>query len=666
MKSHFQLMKRLSLLLLTIAFAMTSVPHSQLYAASDELRPRIVEKNFDEYGEVPAGMHLKRTRTGELWLLPIGMDKPPKAEIYIEYYKRPKNSGEPKVIGKIGTQIILDSPVNAIDTFVDPAKFDFYGALPEQFANLLKTDKHSNLHAKESPDLLSLGRFGPAEDEAFYLPYIPMPADALDFAYLSELAQEHTSKLVKFKKDGKDHYRFFIHPNYVDSESYVEFIKKYGIVYHYIAMTTSSPRSLIVLDPENLNEVHWVKPSLHKKIDGSVRTNHDSKVRRAVIMSEAMARVPKEARREMQVALMVEPAALFPRGKQVGTIFREVAPEMLSPEKGHHWLPALSLKAEGSTAGHTILSEMVSRSQQKPSQFVKDSIVRPLLRAFLTLGIIEGLPGELHVQNFYYEIGPKGIPTGKLLLKDNDGFRFDVEMAMRNGRGLDFLSEFDKPFYWAKYSNARGFGAEGVPFLGSWYYKLIRNVNGFETLSAYSLSVLQTLEPKAGWDKDSIQRLFDDVASEEAEKLTGRKVTPNEYGFGYDKGINIALNTHRANLSIATLAQAEEIIANDLFQVALSEEFYRLEKEKRVSSLNGYPSKTSRFLLHVNIDGSVMIEAMTLNPRRAHDPTIGFALLESEKTKAGSEARKRLADAYEKSGLSKKAVANCEVLLGRK
>lgn len=617
---------------------------------TDKLTPHLVDKYFEKSGaEIPKGMYLKRTRTGELWLLPKSMSTPPDAKIEIDYYTRPKNSGEAEKIGRIGKQVVLDSPLSAEDTFLDG--FNFYSRLPRKFAELLRTDKLSNLHAKSSPDLLSLGKFGPAEENPFLVPYIPIPETDFDFAYVSELSQESTVKLVKFNRKGRPHYRFFIHPNYVDSESYEDLIKKYGIVYHYIAMTTSSPRSLIVIDPDKKDEVYWIKPSLHKKLDGSIRTNHDGKVRRAVIMSEAMAGVPKSELRKMQVQTMLEPAALLPKGKQAGTIFREIAPELLRPKPHHTWIPALSLKApSASDSKVTVLAQMVKKSNKSPAQFITEDIVRPLLRSYLSLGLIEGLPGELHVQNFYYETNDRtGLPTGKILLKDNDGFRFDVELAIRRGRGLEFLSHFDKPFYWAKFSNARGYGGDGVPFIGSWYYKLIRNVNGFETLSAYCLAVLEQMEPRAKWNNDKIQRLFDDVAAEVAESLVGRKITPKEYGYGYDKGLNVALNYHRAEEAKKDVASHADVIQNDSFQNALRKEFERLEKEKRVSVMHGYPSERSRFILHANEDGSVLIEA--INPGRADDPTIGFALLEPSDERHGQQARQRLIKAYKLSGL---------------
>lgn len=135
--------------------------------------------------------------------------------------------------------------------------------------------KAANLHALTSNDLKSLGVFAPAEFTTFKVPYIPIPVSEMEFSHLSDYARGDTKSLVQFEKGGRKYVRFFVHPNYVSA--YADLIERHGIVYQYDAMTTSSPRSLIVMDAEKPGEVHWVKVSIHKEIDGSVRINTDKK-----------------------------------------------------------------------------------------------------------------------------------------------------------------------------------------------------------------------------------------------------------------------------------------------------------------------------------------------------------------------------------------------------
>lgn len=652
--------KRMGLLALLASFTMAgvaplSLPSSAWGASRSEecasefakgdRTPRKVKK--DGNVDVPSGMHLVRDRTGARWLLPEGMSTPPSRSIRPKYFKRSRaQKGEPETIGRIGSHEVLDRPLNAEACFVEDSK-GFWSALPKKFRELIQKEKEMNLHAFESAELQGLGRFSPTSQEAFYLPYIPIPESEFEFARVADFANADTSALVSFTKGGKRYYRFFVHPNYVDK--YGKLIEKHGIVYHYLASTTSSPRSLIVIDPAKKGKVYWVKPSLHKQLDGSVRINSDKKVRRAVMMSEALSNIPASSRKDYGVDFMLEPASFLPaapRGTRYGgTIVREVHSSLLQPSRGKTWIPGLVLTAPD-RQGMTVLEAMISKSRQDPESFVREKIIKPLLMAYFYVGFKEGLPGELHVQNFYYELNSKGLPTGKVLLKDNDGFRFDVELALRRGRKLKQFSEYDHPFDWAKFSNAIGKGAENRPFIGSWYYKLIRNRNGFETLASYTLSVLQSVQPSSRWSKSRIQDLFDEVASELIEEITGQPVV--DFGYGAHQGINRALHEYRARLSIMA---AEPEDAPDC-QSELKSLFDQAVKEDR-AYLMGSKRRGPKtyYLVHRMSDGSLMIEARVPLSKRGKypNPTVGFAILEpgtkvsSAVTRAGNAQRNRMA-----------------------
>jgi Siderophore synthetase component len=597
------------------------------------LEPIMVSKQATNI-EIPPGMHLVIDRTGQKWLLPEGMDTPPEREVEIKYFK---TKIVPQEIGRIGTHTVLSSPISALDTVVSENRLDpnnLMERLPEAMSDVMYLEKHANLHAHNSPDLQSLGVFGPAKFITFKVPYIPIPKSEMEFAKVSNYASGATKELVEFEKDGVKYVRFFIHPNYVDS--YQDLISKFGIVYHYEGLSSSSPRSLIVMDPEDSKreeskrQVHWVKVSLHRKIDGSVRINTDKKARRAIIMSEAIAEVPTENMKSYNLAFMLEPAAFQPKGKIASTIHREVPRDFLYPAKGIKWVPAFILQnTDGDAVPKLNLQDMLRISGEQPEKFIAERLIRPLLKGYLSMGLREGLPGELHTQNFYYQVkATKGgyLPTGEVLFKDNDGFRYDTELALRQGRSMDFFAQFPEPFIWGKFSNTLGLGAEGVPFLGSWYYKLIRNVNGFETLSAYMLRVLTKINPEEEWSKDRIQKLFDKIAMEEAAKITGITIAQEDYGFQKDKGLNKVLNTFRANLSLA----AESKQMNDPeWQEKLRAEWDRLKTLDRVSALRRTLGKDVYFVARIQYDYSVIIEARTKKVGKSGDPTIGFAMEES-------------------------------------
>lgn len=593
---------------------------SLFVANAQDLTPQRVAKSGDI--EIPEGMHLVRDRTGARWLLPVEMDLPPESTVKAaEYFVAPK---KPVQIGMVGDQVILDAPLSAVDTFVPEE--NFWSIIPKAFSNLLKSEKDLNLHG-QSDHFSFLGDYGPNSSKPFYVPYIPIPEEDFEFEYVSKFASEDTKNFVKTKENGKTIVRAFIHPNY--PENYAALIEKYGIVYHYIGVTTSSPRSLILISKNDGSKIHWVKPSLPKKIDGSVRLNIDTKLRRAVIMSEALAAIPNANRASYGVDFMLEPASLQFPGKKFGTIYRELHPELVNPKAGHSWLPAFALNAPGKS-GKTVLEEMIDKSNRPAQEFITEVIVRPFLKSYLSLAILEGLPGEFHTQNFYYELGNDGLPTGRFIFKDNDGFRFDVEIALRMKRSLGTLSKFKKPFYWAKFSNALGTGGEGVQFLGSWYYKLIRNVNGFETLSSYILSVMsKDGNPNPLWTKDGIQKMFDDIALDEAQKMTKVTVaTDKRYGFAKDKGLNEVLNLYRKKL---TETDTGEMWKKDAkMQTYLSDTYRKLKEEGMVHERGSVSAKTF-FIPHVMDDGTLMIEARSPSPANVYkNPTMALAIIETD------------------------------------
>lgn len=635
----------LAIFLIVVALAFVLIAGAPAVNAEND-SPRQVPKSGEV--EVPAGMHLVRDRAGLRWLLPIGMDQPPEREVEIRYFKTRE---EPSIKGRIGRHQILSGPLNAESTVISTDVNSTEGLMrrmPKALAEVMHLEKAANLHAQESNDLKSLGVFAPAEFTTFKVPYIPIPVSEMEFSHLSDYASAETKSLVQFEKGGKRFVRFFVHPNYVNA--YADLIERFGIVYHYDAMTTSSPRSLIVMDKDKPSEVHWVKVSIHKEIDGSVRINTDKKARRAIIMSEAIESVPAEQMKKYGVQFMLEPAAMQPKGKIASTIFREVAPELMNPGRGYRWIPAFILQNTGDHAVEGLnIKDMAALAGERPLEFVQERIIRPLLRSYLGMGLVEGLPGELHTQNFYYRLKKTGggwLPTGEVMFKDNDGFRFDTELAIRQNRKLARFADFGDPFTWGKFSNALGLGAEGVAFLGSWYYKLIRNVNGFETLAAYLLRAINEVEPRARMDKDKIQKLFDQIAAEEAEKITGIRLGEADFGFGQDKGLNKILGEWRAKLALLApeqLVEAEAQKENSRLQELLAAEWSRLKAESRVSPLRRSLSTSAYYHLYKMVDGTLVIEARTAKPTAATpDPVIGFALLESPHSAEGRRAQQRL------------------------
>ncbi|MBL7686905.1 MAG: hypothetical protein JNJ49_02650, partial [Bdellovibrionaceae bacterium] len=183
--------------------------------SAENLEPRQVAKAGAV--DVPDGMHLVVDRAGLRWLLPNGMDTPPEREIEIKYFKTRE---VPRAIGQIGSQKVLSGPISAQDTVLSrdiADRTNLMSKLPPAFAELMRLEKEANLHAQLSNDLKSLGDFAPNAFTTFKLPFIPIPEGDMQFAHVSDYATPETKDLIRFKKGGKNHVRFFIHPNYVSA-----------------------------------------------------------------------------------------------------------------------------------------------------------------------------------------------------------------------------------------------------------------------------------------------------------------------------------------------------------------------------------------------------------------------------------------------------------------
>ena len=203
-------------------------------------------------------------------------------------------------------------------------------------------------------------------------------------------------------------------------------------------------------------------------------------------------------------------------------------------------------------------------------------LIEPLVRTYIHLGMEHGLQGELHTQNFLLEVNNKGIPTGKIMVKDLDGFRMDLDVRIRNNRSIKYLNHFKNPFEWAKHSATQG-SSSNPAVLQGWFNKLIRNVNGFTTTrtvngvteKVYSTpagqlmvqlkkdfpEVMQKME-KAAVRRDpslqgnaekttrkAVEQVFDLVAKAQFRRVTGVRIKKEDWGYGQNKGLNNGLGT---------------------------------------------------------------------------------------------------------------------------
>lgn len=479
------------------------------------------------------------------------------------------------------------------------------GQLPVGVRTMLQTEVKDNPWVTGHEEMLQkLGKFRPEAQQVFDLPYVPIPADKMKFNYESQGIGANMKRHVSYTEGGKKYVRFFFHPLYADK--YKELIETYGVKYEYQAISTSSPRSLVVWKKGEANKPIWVKVSLHATIDsytkrdaqgkevkvGISRVQSEKKAYRSAFVDSAFASTPKRELDRQQVEYMGEPASFVPgdiqyKGKRVGfdraTIFRELPTALTDPSAQTRWVPAFSFIKNMKPTLDALNAERTAAGK-KPLNVVgwmTKGLIEPLVRTYINLGLEHGLQGELHTQNFLLEVNKKGVPTGKIMVKDLDGFRMDLDMRIRNGKDVSFLSNYKHPFEWAKHSATQG-SSSSPAVLQGWFNKLIRNVNGFtttrtvngQTVNVYSTPAGQLMErleqdfpqefaklKAAAVKRDptiqgnaektkqkAIEQVFDLVGRAQFSRQTGIRIKMEDWGYGQDKGLNNGLGKLRSEL----------------------------------------------------------------------------------------------------------------------
>jgi hypothetical protein len=520
--------------------------------------------------------------------------------------------------------------------------------LPSGVRTLVEADVEDNEWIKGHAEMADkLGKFTPEAGQVFRLPYIAMPASSMKFAYEAEHMSANMAKTLRYRAaDGTEMVRFFFHPLYADR--YSSLIEKYGVHYgEYVAKASASPRSLVVWEDGKPERPVWMKVNVHATIDaystkqgdvvkktGVSRVQTEKKARRAALVDNLLSTMTDQERATHQVDFMPEPASYVPgdivdgKGNRVGfdrALIARDLPESLLKGKTSY-LPGFAFigRLEEFRARHNKLHG----TNLGPMEFAEKHLAEPLIRTFLYLGLEHGVQGELHTQNFMMEIGENGLPTGKVLVKDLDGFRVDVDMRVRNGKSIQFLRGYDHPFEWAKHGATQG--RSGQPaVLHAWFNRLIRNVNGFNTErdgkiirstpAGQIFELLSEQHANLKVSSDDVQAMFDGVAQRTFHQMTGVEIPMDSWKYARGKGIDGGLGMLRGKLrDVSKTPDPPEA------QGILHAAWTRLKSDQRV-----YKASNAQSLKYVYLGEGVIEARVASNGAHA-----GYALLEPSGTEA--------------------------------
>ncbi len=461
---------------------------------------------------------------------------------------------------------------------------------PKRLEAWLHEEQRVNDKIMRFPESAAIGtlpkELDPTRAPMFWLPHVEIPIEEARVLRADRLSPGTTREIV-FERGGKTYVRWFVHPASTRTESFQAIMQKYGVKVEYLAMPTSSPRSLVAWNPHGGGSFVIVKTSLDAEVGELRRINPLDKGMRAVASTKAFD--------AGKIDFLREPMAVFPPGREFGMIVREV-PEGFPASNGRRLVPGSSIVSSRPDGELPLLVDMIKRSGQPPMEYVRERLIEPLMRQYGEVTFRQGLVGEPHQQNVLLEVGRDGHLSGRVVLRDMDSYKVDVETRLRQGFGVRDFYPYPDPGVvgHGKLQKARTYYNDSyVEYVREdWSYMLSRG------LKKHFPSVTEK----------KLHDAFDARFAAEAKKHLGIDVDPK----GVDP--NEVMQEFRRK-SIEGAAPKSNVP-----QELLRQEFSRLAFNRRTLWVGekAAPNRGHTFVLH---DGAIEMRSATGKP-------LGFALLE--------------------------------------
>jgi len=306
-------------------------------------------------------------------------------------------------------------------------------AIPAPLARWLEREQTANERARD-PQLFAPisalplpGRFDPAQRPIWPLEYLEIPID--DVAIAQHRPGAAVRRALFSDRRGHRCVRFFVHP--WSREQYALDVARWGLQRgQFWATPTASIRSLAVWSKRDPRLCFGLKLSIDVEIQRIRRVVKTSKLARAIALTAVFDAMPRAQRRHHGVDVLREPLTLRLTGQEHGTIVRELAPDMQS------LVPGFSLFAARPGNRPPLAIELAGRGVDAARlvDWLIESLWKPLVRVSSYLMFGQGLIGDLHQQNVLFECDRRGELTGRLVLRDLDSFKTDLELRRRRGR----------------------------------------------------------------------------------------------------------------------------------------------------------------------------------------------------------------------------------------
>lgn len=330
--------------------------------------------------------------------------------------------------------------------------------MPRQIRNWVHYEQVVNDRANDPRVFAQLNfselpeQYDPKNQRVFDMPFMEIPTSEL---FLREKdVPESGKKILFFKKDGVDYFRFFIHP--LMEENYAKEIKQYGLQRgKYLATTSSSPRSLIVWDKADPSLYIGQKVSLATKI-GVKRLNGKDKLERAFAMNDDLSKIPANIKKSLGFDFFEEPIVAHTNAHQYGNITRILPDDLVDGNGRAIWISGFSLAAEPNDGGLPMLVKMLINEGGNIEEALEKRLYGPLIKQYAFLAFERGLIGEPHQQNVKFH---RSL-NGETRIADLDAFKPDLELRAQKGLSVESFLGPERPYKVLKLNKAPEYFAQ--------------------------------------------------------------------------------------------------------------------------------------------------------------------------------------------------------------
>lgn len=333
--------------------------------------------------------------------------------------------------------------------------------------------------------------YRPKTDQVFKINYIEIPVSKLNISD-SGLGSENLRKQLLFEKNGEKYFRFFVHPE--SEKLYQPLITKYGITGFYWASATSSTRSVLAWNPENSNDMLFLKLSLAQYQDGLGRVIPDWEVRRSVGISSAVAKTNSVTWRKHGAEIISEfigasvkkneGLGFFVDEKQ-GEIFEHglIArdPDFLTQNKNEHVQPLFSLFTRTGKKAPLIVELWKKSGEADFYKFIDQFLFKSFIEMNSYLFFHQGVVPEIHGQNVLVRLNKAKNKIMGYYHRDVGSMKIDLRLRYIHGLGIDDLRTPNAAFDFKFARSTEVYQSVFLDYLNDWLFKwgYFKNINDF-------------------------------------------------------------------------------------------------------------------------------------------------------------------------------------------